>query len=195
MLLMIDNYDSFTFNLMQYFQELGEEIEVFRNDQISCHDISARCPEAIILSPGPCTPDKAGISLEIVETFKQEVPILGVCLGHQIIAQSLGAKVIRAKMVMHGKTSAVTHNNQKLFAGLKQPLTVTRYHSLIVDGGSLPDELLIDAWTENEAGEQDIIMGFHHSRLDLYGVQFHPEAILTEQGHDLIKNFLALIRK
>lgn len=195
MLLMIDNYDSFTFNLAQYFQEIGEEIVVIRNDELDCDAIGKMTPEAIIISPGPGTPDEAGISLQVVKRFKGEIPILGVCLGHQVIAQAFGATIIRAEKVMHGKTSLVCHQGKQLFAGLGAPLTVTRYHSLIVDAKSCPETLVIDAWTEKASGERDIMMGFHHRQFPLYGVQFHPEAILTEQGHDLLKNFMCQVRK
>ncbi|HFB65549.1 MAG TPA: aminodeoxychorismate/anthranilate synthase component II [Aeromonadales bacterium] len=194
MLLMIDNYDSFTFNLAQYFQEIGEEITVVRNDELNCDAIAKMAPEAIIISPGPCTPDKAGISLQVVKRFKGEIPILGVCLGHQVIAQAFGATIIRAEQVMHGKTSTVSHQGKQLFSGLRQPLTVTRYHSLIVESKTWPETLVIDAWTEKLTGEPDIIMGFHHRQFPIFGVQFHPEAILTEQGHDLLNNFMRQVR-
>jgi para-aminobenzoate synthetase component 2 len=185
---MIDNYDSFTFNLVHYFQVLGQEVKVCRNDEISLDAISALAPQYIVISPGPCNPDAAGLSLAIIERFKGRIAILGICLGHQCIAQHFGAKVIKAKKVMHGKTSVINHNEQGLFTSLKQPLTVTRYHSLIVDKHSLPDELEITAWvTEN--GQQNI-MALQHKRLAIASVQFHPESVLTEQGHQLLKNFI-----
>jgi para-aminobenzoate synthetase component 2 len=185
---MIDNYDSFTFNLVHYFQALGQEVKVCRNDEISLDAIEALAPLYIVISPGPCDPDAAGLSLAIIERFKGRIAILGVCLGHQCIAQHFGAKVIKAKKVMHGKTSIINHNEQGLFTSLKQPLTVTRYHSLIVDKHSLPDELEITAWvTEN--GQQDI-MALQHKQLAIASVQFHPESVLTEQGHQLLQNFI-----
>ncbi|MGB1263650.1 MAG: anthranilate synthase component II [Cognaticolwellia sp.] len=188
MLLMIDNYDSFTFNLVHYFQALGQEVKVVRNDEISIEDIAALAPQYIVISPGPCDPDAAGLSLAIIERFKGQIAILGVCLGHQCIAQHFGAKVIKAKQVMHGKTSAISHNQQGLFTALQQPLTVTRYHSLIVDEKTLPDELEITAsFTSN--GEREI-MALAHKTLAIASVQFHPESILTEQGHQLLQNFI-----
>jgi para-aminobenzoate synthetase component 2 len=185
---MIDNYDSFTFNLVHYFQALGQEVKVYRNDEISLAEIAALAPQYIVISPGPCDPNAAGLSLAIIERFKGQIAILGVCLGHQCIAQHFGAKVIKASKVMHGKTSVISHNEQGLFSTLKQPLTVTRYHSLIVDKQSLPDELEITAWiTEN--GQQDI-MALQHKYLAIASVQFHPESVLTEQGHQLLQNFI-----
>jgi para-aminobenzoate synthetase component 2 len=185
---MIDNYDSFTFNLVHYFQALGQEVKVCRNDEISLEEIATLAPQYIVISPGPCDPDTAGLSLAIIERFKDKIAILGVCLGHQCIAQHFGAKVIKASKVMHGKTSVISHNEQGLFSTLKQPLTVTRYHSLIVDKQSLPDELEITAWiTEN--GQQDI-MALQHKYLAIASVQFHPESVLTEQGHQLLQNFI-----
>jgi len=185
---MIDNYDSFTFNLVHYFQALGQEVKVCRNDEISLADIEALAPQYIVISPGPCDPDAAGLSLAIIEKFKGRIAILGVCLGHQCIAQHFGAKVIKAKQVMHGKTSAISHNGQGLFASLKHPLTVTRYHSLIVDENTLPDELTVTAWlTKN--GQQEI-MALQHKTLAIASVQFHPESVLTEQGHQLLANFI-----
>lgn len=187
---MIDNYDSFTFNLVHYFQALGQEVKVCRNDEISLDAIEALAPHYIVISPGPCDPNAAGLSLAIIERFKGRIAILGVCLGHQCIAQHFGAKVIKAKKVMHGKTSAISHNEQGLFKSLKQPLTVTRYHSLIVDEKTLPDELEISAWiTEN--GQQEI-MALQHKFLAIASVQFHPESVLTEQGQQLLQNFIAL---
>lgn len=191
MLLLIDNYDSFTWNLYQYFCELGAEVEVQRNDRITLEQIAALQPEHLVISPGPCTPDDAGISLSAIRAFAGKLPILGVCLGHQAIAQAFGARVVRAREVMHGKVSAIEHNDGGVFAGLNHPLTVTRYHSLIVENGSLPDDFEITAWTLAD-GQPDEIMGFRHSHLPLQGVQFHPESILSEQGHQLLANFLAL---
>tara|TARA_B100002049_G_scaffold5982_1_gene4245 strand:- start:2486 stop:3064 length:579 start_codon:yes stop_codon:yes gene_type:complete len=189
MLLMIDNYDSFTYNLVQYFQRLDQDVLVKRNDEISIAEIKQLKPEHIVLSPGPCSPNEAGISLEIVEQLKGQLPILGICLGHQSIAQALGAKIIRAKQVMHGKTSVIQHTNQGVFTGLENPLRVCRYHSLVVDKQTLPNELTVTAWTEVNH-DLDEIMGLMHRNLALEGVQFHPEAILTEQGLELLANFL-----
>lgn len=191
MLLLIDNYDSFTWNLYQYFCELGAEVEVHRNDRITLEQIAALQPERLVISPGPCTPNDAGISLSAIRAFAGKLPILGVCLGHQAIAQAFGARVVRAREVMHGKVSAIEHNDGGVFAGLNHPLTVTRYHSLIVENGSLPDDFEITAWTLAD-GQPDEIMGFRHRHLPLQGVQFHPESILSEQGHQLLANFLAL---
>ncbi|MGO2372460.1 MAG: anthranilate synthase component II [Pseudoalteromonas prydzensis] len=190
MLLMIDNYDSFTYNLVQYFQRLDQEVLVKRNDEISVSQIAQLNPQHIVISPGPCTPNEAGISLDVVAKMKGQLPILGICLGHQSIAQALGANVVRAKQVMHGKTSPIYHANQGVFTGLANPLTVCRYHSLVVEKNSLPDELQITAWTKTENGQLDEIMGLAHNSLALEGVQFHPEAILTEQGLELLANFL-----
>ncbi len=189
MLLMIDNYDSFTYNLVQYFQRLDQDVLVKRNDEISIAEIKQLNPEHIVLSPGPCSPNEAGISLQVVEQLKGQLPILGICLGHQTIAQALGADVIRAKQVMHGKTSLVKHTNQGVFNGLANPLTVCRYHSLVVDKQSLPCDFTITAWTEQNS-DFDEIMGIMHNDLALEGVQFHPEAILTQQGLELLANFL-----
>jgi anthranilate synthase component 2 len=186
---MIDNYDSFTYNIVQYLLELGAEVEVRRNDEITIAEIEALAPEKIVISPGPCTPNEAGISLQAVEHFAGKIPILGICLGHQSIGQSFGGKVGRAASVMHGKTSPIHHNGEGVFAGLKQPFEATRYHSLVVDKATLPDTLEITAWTEKE-GEIDEIMGLRHKDLNLEGVQFHPESILTEHGYDLLNNFL-----
>lgn len=186
---MIDNYDSFTYNIVQYLKELGAEVEVRRNDEITIAEIEALAPEKIVISPGPCTPNEAGISLQAVEHFAGKIPILGICLGHQSIGQSFGGKVGRAASVMHGKTSPIHHNGKGVFAGLKQPFEATRYHSLVVDKATLPDTLEITAWTEKE-GEVDEIMGLRHKDLNLEGVQFHPESILTEHGYDLLNNFL-----
>lgn len=187
MLVMIDNYDSFTYNLVQYLGELGEEVRTFRNDEISIRDIAAMRPDRIMISPGPCTPNEAGISLDVINKFKGKVPILGVCLGHQSIGQAFGGKVIRAKKIMHGKTSKLTHTGDGVFAGLPNAYRVTRYHSLVVERESLPNCFEITAWTND--GE---IMGIRHRELAIEGVQFHPESILTEHGHELLKNFLAM---
>lgn len=188
-LLIIDNYDSFTYNLYQYFCQLGAEVEVHRNDAITIADIEAMAPSHLVISPGPCTPDDAGISLEVIEHFAGKLPILGVCLGHQAMAQVFGANVVRARQVMHGKTSPVIHKDTGVFRGLNNPLTVTRYHSLVVEATSLPDCFDVTAWTERD-GQFDEIMGIRHKTLALEGVQFHPESILTEQGHALLNNFL-----
>lgn len=190
MILMIDNYDSFTYNLVQYFGELGANIKVVRNDEITIDEIAALAPEKIVISPGPCTPTEAGISIETIKTFAGKIPLLGVCLGHQSIGQALGGKVIRAPFVMHGKTSPVYHNNKGVFAGLKNPFQATRYHSLVIEKESIPDCLEITAWTQNEDGSMAEIMGVKHKTLALEGVQFHPESILTEHGHDMLRNFL-----
>ncbi|EDM66898.1 para-aminobenzoate synthase component II [Moritella sp. PE36] len=190
MLLIIDNYDSFTFNLFQYFSELGQDVVVKRNDEISLAQIASLSPDYLVISPGPCTPNDAGISLSVIQQFAGEIPILGVCLGHQSIAQVFGANVIKAKKVMHGKTSKIQHTGKGVFTGLKNPLTVTRYHSLIVETLTLNDEFEITAWTEDNDGEFDEIMAFKHKKLALEGVQFHPESILTEQGKELLNNFL-----
>lgn len=185
MLLLIDNYDSFTWNLYQYFCELGAEVVVKRNDEITLADIAALAPEKLVISPGPCTPTEAGISLAAIERFAGQLPILGVCLGHQAIAQAFGATIIRAEKVMHGKTSAISHNGSGVFSGLNNPLTVTRYHSLLIDPATLPDGFEVTAWTDKNE-----IMGIRHREWDLEGVQFHPESILSEQGHQLLGNFL-----
>ena len=189
---MIDNYDSFTFNLVHYFQALGQEVKVFRHDEISINEIEQLNPEYLVISPGPCAPDSAGISLAVVENFAGKTPLLGVCLGHQCIAQYFGAKIIKSKKLMHGKTSIITHNASGLFQQLKQPLQVTRYHSLIVDQESLSDDLTITAWTIDEHGNKDEIMALQHNKFALCSVQFHPESILTEQGQALLKNFLTM---
>lgn len=185
MILLIDNYDSFTWNLYQYFCELGARVEVRRNDELSLEDIAALAPQKIVISPGPCTPDESGISLEVIRHYAGRLPLLGVCLGHQAIAQVFGAKIVRAAKVMHGKTSPITHNNRGVFTGLNNPLTVTRYHSLVIDPPTLPACFEVTARTES--GE---IMGIRHRQWDLEGVQFHPESILSEQGHQLLENFL-----
>ncbi len=190
MLLMIDNYDSFTYNLVQYFGELGAEIEVHRNDQITLEEIEKRAPDQLVISPGPCTPNEAGVSLAAIRQFAGKVPILGVCLGHQSIGQAFGGKVVHAARVMHGKTSMVHHKNSGVFAGLTNPFEATRYHSLVVEQGSLPDCLEVTAWTQTADGEVEEIMGLRHKTLAVEGVQFHPESILTRHGHDMLKNFL-----
>lgn len=190
MLLMIDNYDSFTYNLVQYFGELGTDVVVHRNDKISIAEIEELNPDHIVISPGPCTPNEAGISLEVIKHFAGKKPILGVCLGHQSIGQAFGGEIVHAKEIMHGKTSLVYHNNTSVFEGLNNPLTATRYHSLVIKKESLPDCFEITAWTETDDGELDEIMGVMHKNLPIEGVQFHPESILTEQGHELLKNFL-----
>jgi anthranilate synthase component 2 len=190
MLLMIDNYDSFTYNLVQYFGELGEEVWVYRNDQIDPDQIAEYAPARIVLSPGPCTPNEAGVSLAAIERFAGQIPILGVCLGHQSIGQAFGGHIIRAGHVMHGKTSEVHHRGQGVFAGLPSPFTVVRYHSLVIDKATAPDCLDITAWTQTPDGDIDEIMGVRHKTLPVEGVQFHPESILTEHGHTLLRNFL-----
>ena len=185
MLLMIDNYDSFTYNLVQYFAELGVEVSVYRNDEISLEQIEKIKPQYLVVSPGPCTPNEAGISVAAIRHFAGKIPLLGVCLGHQSIGQAFGGKIIHAKQLMHGKTSPIFHNNTSVFHGLPSPFTATRYHSLVIERESLPDCLEITAWTED--GE---IMGVRHRTLAVAGVQFHPESILTEHGHDMLANFL-----
>lgn len=190
MLLMIDNYDSFTYNLVQYFGELKQEVEVVRNDQITLDEIADKAPDYIVVSPGPCTPNEAGISLEVIRTYAGKIPLLGICLGHQSIAQAFGGNIVRAKQVMHGKTSAIHHNGQGVFRGLPSPYQATRYHSLVIDQGSLPSCFEVTAWTQTEGGAVDEIMGIKHCELALEGVQFHPESILTDHGHQLLDNFL-----
>lgn len=190
MLLMIDNYDSFTWNLVQYFAELGAEVKVVRNDEYTVPELLAMQPERVVISPGPCTPNEAGVSLAAIQAFAGLVPILGVCLGHQSIGQVFGGEVVRAAQPMHGKTSAVYHHNTGVFNQLNNPLTATRYHSLVVAPASLPADLEITAWTQTEQGELEAIMGVQHRTLNIEGVQFHPESILTEQGHELLANFL-----
>lgn len=187
MLVMIDNYDSFTYNLVQYLGELGEDVKTFRNDEITLQEIADLKPDRIMLSPGPCTPNKAGITLSAIEYFAGQVPLMGVCLGHQSIGQAFGGNVVHAKQIMHGKTSKLTHTNQGVFKGLESPYTVTRYHSLVVERETLPDCLEVTAWTDD--GE---IMGLRHKELAIEGVQFHPESILTEHGHALLDNFLKM---
>lgn len=190
MLLMIDNYDSFTYNLVQYFGELGQQVEVYRNDQIDLETIKTLNPEYLVISPGPCTPTEAGISVEAIQHFAGKIPIMGVCLGHQSIGQAFGGKIIRAKHVMHGKTSPVYHKDEGMFAGLPNPVETTRYHSLVIEQQTLPECLEVTAWTQDEDGNFDEIMGVRHTEMPIEGVQFHPESILTEQGHQMLKNFL-----
>jgi len=190
MLLMLDNYDSFTYNLVQYFGELGADVHVHRNDKITIEEIEALNPEKIVISPGPCTPNEAGISLEVIKHFAGKKPILGVCLGHQSIGQAFGGDIIHAGEIMHGKTSPIHHNNSSVFKGLPNPVIATRYHSLVIDKNTIPDCFEITAWTQTDDGELDEIMGIRHKTLPIEGVQFHPESILTEQGHELLKNFL-----
>ena len=189
-LLMLDNYDSFTYNLVQYLQSLGAEVKVVRNDALTVDEIQKLAPERIVISPGPCTPNEAGVSLEIIERLGATTPILGVCLGHQSIGQAYGGDVIRAKTIMHGKTSRIRHEGKGVFADLPDAYEATRYHSLVVDRGTLPDALEITAWTELEDGSFEEIMGLRHKEYPVQGVQFHPESILTEHGHALLKNFL-----
>ncbi len=190
MLVMIDNYDSFTYNVVQYFTELGAEVKVFRNDEITVEEIEALKPERLVISPGPCTPNEAGISMEAIRYFAGKIPVLGICLGHQSIGQVYGGDIIRAGQVMHGKTSDVYHAGQGVFSGLPNPYKATRYHSLVIDKQNLPDCLEITAWTQNPDGSMEEIMGVRHKELAVEGVQFHPESILTEHGHELLDNFL-----
>src|SRR5512139_655412 len=187
---MVDNYDSFTYNLVQYLGELGADVTVVRNDQVTVDDIEKMAPDKIVISPGPCTPKEAGVSVETILKFAGRTPVLGVCLGHQSIGYAFGGKIIHAKSIMHGKTSLVYHHNSGVFKGLNNPFTATRYHSLVIEQASLPDCLEITAWTQDEAGNIEEIMGVRHKQLDVEGVQFHPESILTEHGHDLLRNFL-----
>ncbi len=189
MLLMIDNYDSFTYNIVQYFGELGQDVKVVRNDEVTIEDIEAMKPEYLVISPGPCSPTEAGISLEVIRHFAGKIPILGVCLGHQAIGQAFGGQVIRAREVMHGRISAIHHANTGVFKALSNPFNATRYHSLIVDKKTIPEALEITAWTVSN-GRIDEIMGLRHRTLPIEGVQFHPESILSEHGHALLKNFL-----
>ncbi len=191
MLLMIDNYDSFTYNLVQYFGELGQDVKVVRNDAMTVAEIAALKPERIVISPGPCTPNEAGVSLEVLEKLSGTVPILGVCLGHQSLGQAFGGEVVRARTIMHGKTSPIRHKGVGVFAGLPDPFEATRYHSLVVRRETLPDCLEVTAWTEHADGSVDEIMGLRHKTLPVEGVQFHPESILTQHGHDMLRNFLS----
>lgn len=195
MLIMIDNYDSFTFNIVQYLSELGEEVRVFRNDEITIDAIKKLAPEAIVISPGPRTPNEAGVSMEVVRCFAGSLPILGICLGHQSIGQVYGGDIVKADKVMHGKTSPIHHTGENLFKGLANPFTATRYHSLVIAVETLPACLEINAWTLSDNGDIDEIMGVQHKDLPVAGVQFHPESILTEHGHDLLSNFLSMTRE
>ncbi len=189
---MIDNYDSFTYNVVQYLSELGQQVEVFRNDEITTDEIVELNPQRIVISPGPCTPNEAGISMEVIEKFSGKMPLLGICLGHQSIGQVFGASIVKSKKVMHGKTSLIHHDGKGVFAGLVNPFTATRYHSLVIDKDTIPDDLIITAWTIDENGKRDEIMGIRHKHKVLEGVQFHPESILTEYGHELLSNFLSI---
>jgi len=189
---MIDNYDSFTYNLVQYFGELGEDVSVYRNDRLSLDNVEELKPDSIVVSPGPCTPNEAGISVDLIREYAGRVPILGVCLGHQCIGQAFGGKIVRAGSVMHGKTSRIRHHGSGVFKGLHDPFKATRYHSLVVERKSLPSCLEITAWTETQNGDVDEIMGLRHKEYQIEGVQFHPESILTEYGHTLLKNFLRM---
>ena len=190
MLLMIDNYDSFTYNVVQYLAELGQDVEVYRNDAIDLDEIREKAPERIVISPGPCTPNEAGISMDVIRRFGEEIPILGICLGHQSIGQVFGAEIVKAKRVMHGKTSSIHHDGEGVFSGLPSPFTATRYHSLVIDPATIPADIGISAWTLDEDGAIDEVMGVRHKRQKLEGVQFHPESILTQFGHELLANFL-----
>ncbi len=190
MVLMIDNHDSFTFNVVQYLRTLGAEVKVVTNDQYPVSQLAAMDPDYLVVSPGPCTPNEAGVSLQAIEYFAGRIPVLGVCLGHQAVGQVFGARVVRAGSVMHGKTSALYHTGQGVFSGLAQGYSVVRYHSLVLESATLPDCLEVTAWTTTESGERQEIMGVRHRTLNVQGVQFHPESILTEQGHELLNNFL-----
>jgi anthranilate synthase component 2 len=190
MLLMIDNYDSFTYNLVQYFGELGADVHVYRNDQITLEQIEALKPQYLVISPGPCSPTEAGISVEAIQHFAGKIPILGVCLGHQSIGQAFGGKIVHASSIMHGKTSMIHHLDKGVFKGLKNPFEATRYHSLVIEKASLPECLEVTAWTQQDNGDLDEIMGVRHKTLAVEGIQFHPESILTEHGHAMLKNFL-----
>ena len=194
MLLMIDNYDSFTYNLVQYLGELGQDVRVARNDELSVDQIRKLAPERIVISPGPGTPDQAGVSLQLIEKLGGQIPILGVCLGHQSIGQAFGGHVIRAQRIMHGKTSMIHHTGKGVFTGVPNPFEATRYHSLVVEKSTLPQSLEVTAWTQNDDGSIDEIMGLRHRTLEIEGVQFHPESILTQHGHDLLRNFLHTAR-
>ncbi|MBT3529682.1 MAG: aminodeoxychorismate/anthranilate synthase component II [Gammaproteobacteria bacterium] len=190
MLLMIDNYDSFTYNVVQYLGELGADVQVYRNDEIDLQQIEAMAPSQIVISPGPCTPNEAGISTAVIKHFAGKIPMLGICLGHQSIGQVFGGEIVRAGKVMHGKLSSIHHNGEGVFKDLSNPFTATRYHSLVIDSKSVPDCLEVTAWTEDEAGNREEIMGVRHKELAVEGVQFHPESILSEHGHQLLQNFL-----
>ena len=190
MILMIDNYDSFTYNIVQYLAELKVDVKVYRNDELTLADIERLSPEKIVISPGPCTPNEAGVSVDTIKNFAGKIPILGICLGHQSIGQAFGGQIVRAKQVMHGKTSLIHHGDSGVFKNLSNPFQATRYHSLVIDQTTLPDCLEVTAWTENADGRLDEIMGVRHKELCIEGVQFHPESILTQHGHDLLSNFL-----
>ena len=190
MILMIDNYDSFTYNIVQYLAELKADVEVYRNDELILADIERLSPEKVVISPGPCTPNEAGVSVDTISTFAGKIPILGICLGHQSIGQAFGGQIVRAKQVMHGKTSMMHHSDSGVFKGLSNPFQATRYHSLVIEQATLPECLEVTAWTENADGSLDEIMGVRHKELSVEGVQFHPESILTQHGHDLLSNFL-----
>ena len=192
MLLMIDNYDSFTYNLVQYFGELGAEVKVFRNDQITVEEIEALAPDHLVISPGPCTPNEAGVSVAAITHFAGKLPILGVCLGHQSIGQAFGGNIVHAHEIMHGKTSMVYHANVGVFAGLANPFEATRYHSLVIEQATIPDCLEVTAWTQQADGSRDEIMGVRHTKFNIEGVQYHPESILSQQGHDQLANFLKM---
>lgn len=192
MILMIDNYDSFTYNIVQYFGELQQDISVWHNDEISIDEIKALAPDAIVIGPGPCDPDSAGISLEVIATFKGIIPILGICLGHQAIGQAFGGKIVKASAVMHGRLSAIYHNGQGAFTNLPNPAQFTRYHSLVIEQASLPDCFEVSAWTQNTDGNIEEIMGIRHREFAIEGVQFHPESILSEAGYQLLNNFLQM---
>jgi len=192
MILMLDNYDSFTYNIVQYLAELGADVVVRRNDESTVGELLALAPERIVISPGPCAPDQAGVSMDLIRSSAGHLPILGVCLGHQAIGQVYGGRIVRARRIMHGKVSPIHHRSEGVFNGLAQPFTATRYHSLVVERSSLPDCLEVTAWTETDTGDVDEIMGFRHRSLLVEGVQFHPESILTQQGHDLLRNFLLM---
>ncbi|MDH5785993.1 MAG: aminodeoxychorismate/anthranilate synthase component II [Chromatiales bacterium] len=192
MLLMIDNYDSFTYNLVQYFGELGAEVKVFRNDQITIEEIAALNPDHLVISPGPCTPNEAGVSVAAIKHFAGKLPILGVCLGHQSIGQAFGGNIVHAREIMHGKTSMVYHADVGVFKGLANPFEATRYHSLVIEQATIPDCLEVIAWTQNADGSRDEIMGVRHTEYNIEGVQYHPESILTQHGHDQLMNFLKM---
>lgn len=192
MLLMIDNYDSFTYNIVQYFGELGQDVKVVRNDQVSIADIEAWQPQYIVIGPGPCSPSEAGISIPVIEHFAGKIPLLGVCLGHQSIGQAFGGRIVRAKTVMHGRLSDMYHSNVGIFSHLPSPFSATRYHSLVIEQDSCPDCLEVTCWTQNEDGSMEEIMGVRHKTLAIEGVQFHPESILSQHGHDIFKNFLEI---
>ena len=194
MILMIDNYDSFTYNLVQYFAELGAEVEVVRNDQVTVDDIKNMAPDQIVISPGPCSPNEAGISMDAIRAFAGKIPLLGICLGHQCIGQVYGGDIIRAPKIMHGKTSAISHHDTGVFAGLPQGFQATRYHSLVIDPQTLPESLEVTAWVDDVAGSPGTIMGVRHKHLAVEGIQFHPESILTEFGHDMLRQFLVANR-